>query len=236
MSQNRRDQIKVLSKAELERLNQFLLDRVDENADTRGLDEGMLDVSELDGFFTAIVSGPVIVQPSQWLPVIWGDFEPERGSDKEFEVIISLMIRHMNGIVSTLMDQPEDFEPLYLERVGEDRNYLIVDDWCEGYISGAVLTEMEGGDAGKLMEDLLAPIRAFTQATGWKGHESSESEVRNLQNAIAPNVREIHSYWLAQRPEEAPPSQSVRRSEPRVGRNDPCPCGSGKKYKKCCLH
>lgn len=26
----------------------------------------------------------------------------------------------------------------------------------------------------------------------------------------------------------------VRRSEPKVGRNDPCPCGSGKKYKKCC--
>jgi SEC-C motif-containing protein len=26
----------------------------------------------------------------------------------------------------------------------------------------------------------------------------------------------------------------VRREEPRVGRNDPCPCGSGKKYKKCC--
>lgn len=24
-------------------------------------------------------------------------------------------------------------------------------------------------------------------------------------------------------------------SEPKVGRNDPCPCGSGKKYKKCCL-
>ncbi|MGD8940449.1 MAG: SEC-C metal-binding domain-containing protein, partial [Gammaproteobacteria bacterium] len=23
---------------------------------------------------------------------------------------------------------------------------------------------------------------------------------------------------------------------PKVGRNDPCPCGSGKKYKKCCLH
>ncbi len=27
----------------------------------------------------------------------------------------------------------------------------------------------------------------------------------------------------------------VRRAEPKVGRNDPCPCGSGKKYKKCCL-
>ena len=28
--------------------------------------------------------------------------------------------------------------------------------------------------------------------------------------------------------------QTLRRAEPRVGRNDPCPCGSGKKHKKCC--
>jgi preprotein translocase subunit SecA len=34
--------------------------------------------------------------------------------------------------------------------------------------------------------------------------------------------------------EEAKPV-TVRRSQPKVGRNDPCPCGSGKKYKKCCL-
>ena len=27
--------------------------------------------------------------------------------------------------------------------------------------------------------------------------------------------------------------KTVRREEPKVGRNDPCPCGSGKKYKKC---
>ncbi|KAB2842306.1 preprotein translocase subunit SecA [bacterium] len=31
----------------------------------------------------------------------------------------------------------------------------------------------------------------------------------------------------------APPTGSVQRAEPKVGRNDPCPCGSGKKYKKC---
>jgi SEC-C motif domain protein len=30
-----------------------------------------------------------------------------------------------------------------------------------------------------------------------------------------------------------PKSEPVRRAEPKVGRNDPCPCGSGKKYKKC---
>ena len=32
----------------------------------------------------------------------------------------------------------------------------------------------------------------------------------------------------------APEPETVRRATPRVGRNDPCPCGSGKKYKKCC--
>jgi len=35
----------------------------------------------------------------------------------------------------------------------------------------------------------------------------------------------------------AKPSQKIetyRREKPKVGRNDPCPCGSGKKYKKCC--
>jgi SEC-C motif-containing protein len=31
-----------------------------------------------------------------------------------------------------------------------------------------------------------------------------------------------------------PKGQTVRRETPKPGRNDPCPCGSGKKYKKCC--
>ncbi|MDR2482352.1 MAG: SEC-C domain-containing protein, partial [Treponema sp.] len=28
--------------------------------------------------------------------------------------------------------------------------------------------------------------------------------------------------------------QTVKRTGPKTGRNDPCPCGSGKKYKHCC--
>ena len=35
-------------------------------------------------------------------------------------------------------------------------------------------------------------------------------------------------------PERQRKQQTVRREEPKVGRNDPCPCGSGKKYKHCC--
>lgn len=45
--------------------------------------------------------------------------------------------------------------------------------------------------------------------------------------------------WMKKHPEvlrggETVKVDTVRREEPKVGRNDPCPCGSGKKYKKCC--
>ena len=71
------------------------MERIDEEADTLDKDEGVLDVSELDGLFTAIVSGPVTTLPSKWLPAIWGDFEPVWKSEKEFEEIFSLMMQEI---------------------------------------------------------------------------------------------------------------------------------------------
>lgn len=58
--------------------------------------------------------------------------------------------------------------------------------------------------------------------------------------APQPIVEKMHAL-IQQKKEEAEererlaamPKQPYRREEPRVGRNDPCPCGSGKKYKKC---
>jgi preprotein translocase subunit SecA len=38
---------------------------------------------------------------------------------------------------------------------------------------------------------------------------------------------------VAGEPELKLPKVTVRRETPKVGRNDPCPCGSGKKYKNC---
>jgi len=45
--------------------------------------------------------------------------------------------------------------------------------------------------------------------------------------------------WMQKHPEvlqggETVKVETVRREEPKIGRNDPCSCGSGKKYKKCC--
>ena len=187
-----------------------------------------------DGLVTAIVSAPVPVMPPQWLPAVWGDFEPVWEDEKALQEILSLMMRHMNAIAHTLMEAPEDFEPLYLERAVEGRTYPIVDEWCEGYWRGVQLAQDHWDDGGKEMATLLTPILAFTEVTDWKGHDYEHHEIETIQRAIAPNVRAIHAYWLARRGEHEPGARPVRRSEPRVGRNDPCPCGSGRKYKKCC--
>nr|WP_277815905.1 SEC-C metal-binding domain-containing protein [Roseovarius sp. A46] len=44
----------------------------------------------------------------------------------------------------------------------------------------------------------------------------------------------MHRYFLKRRDIYTPPSRTFTRSGDKTGRNDPCPCGSGKKFKQCC--
>lgn len=228
------DLFKPLSDEEIDRLDDFLLNRFDDETDTDGKDEGVLDISTLDGFLTALVSGPVAILPSQWLPSVWGDFAPVWDSADDFGAILSLIMRHMNGIAATLMQQPDAFEPMFLERKVKRRTYTIVDEWCEGYMRGVGLAPEQWNAGGEPMQAWLAPIRAFTQAANWPAHELPEDETEKMQQAIAPSARAIHAHWFARRGSMI--ARESARAAPQVGRNDPCPCGSGKKYKKCCLH
>jgi uncharacterized protein YecA (UPF0149 family) len=41
-------------------------------------------------------------------------------------------------------------------------------------------------------------------------------------------LHDVREYWF-----ERSKPETVKREAPKVGRNDPCPCGSGKKYKNC---
>jgi hypothetical protein len=47
-------------------------------------------------------------------------------------------------------------------------------------------------------------------------------------------TKAVKSVKEADRIADEPPAQQIVRDDSKVGRNDPCPCGSGKKYKKCC--
>jgi uncharacterized protein len=189
-----------LSEAELAELDDALLSRFDEDTEPVSGDEGIIDVSELDGLLTAVVSSPVLIMPSHWLPAVWGDYPPVFATDAEADRVLSLMIRHLNGIAATLMASPETFEPLFSYREVDDREFTIVDEWCEGYMRGIELALELGATLDADAEALLAPIHAFTEAADWPGHDLPEfTETEKLQQTIAPNVRALRAFWLERR-------------------------------------
>ncbi len=61
-------------------------------------------------------------------------------------------------------------------------------------------------------------------------YKVKETEYRHHENA---QFRRVDGSWRFSDGKIIGP-EPKRREEPKVGRNDPCPCGSGKKYKKCC--
>ena len=56
---------------------------------------------------------------------------------------------------------------------------------------------------------------------------------KTLEHKEIAEFRKIDDNWFFYDGNAPKPKQIVRQG-PKVGRNDPCPCGSGKKYKKCC--
>jgi uncharacterized protein len=63
----------------------------------------------------------------------------------------------------------------------------------------------------------------------WPTGDELVELMKDCEEEVPGAVEAIHRFWLAKR--GAP---THRRDAPKVGRNDPCPCGSGKKYKQCC--
>jgi preprotein translocase subunit SecA len=63
--------------------------------------------------------------------------------------------------------------------------------------------------------------------------QETAQEIEQKRVALGKKQRVIESHPGADGEAEAPRREQVTRGQPKVGRNDPCPCGSGKKYKKC---
>ena len=81
-----------------------------------------------------------------------------------------------------------------------------------------------------------APVDAVAECSAWLCFRD-ENEDYDFWEAVAGDGPEawgddLIDVPLYDRPEYLPPSPYL--APPKVGRNDPCPCGSGRKYKKCC--
>ena len=71
----------------------------------------------------------MMIQPSRWVPQVWGDFPPAWYDEQEFQTVMSLFMRHTNSITTLLMEQPGDFEPMFEECIVKSETYTIVDEY-----------------------------------------------------------------------------------------------------------
>lgn len=223
-----------LAEAEVETLSRFL----DEHAVER---DGM-SFEMLDGYLTAVLSAPDTIMPSEWLPLVWSGEDAADGESDVFENeddaqrILDLIMRHYNRIASVLAQGGAEFEPWVGEFEMEDGAFAAFgQEWALGYLRGISLREEAWSallDDPEWQDDLEAvDLLARGPDDPETGAEVGTQEQRDaLIDDMVEFALDAHDHWLEQRLKPA----TVRRAEPKLGRNDACSCGSGKKYKQCC--
>jgi uncharacterized protein len=192
--------------------------------------EGCMQLSDLDGFLAGIAIGPELIMPSEWVPVIWGGGEPEFESMEEAQRILNAIMGRYNEILHLLQHAPEEFEPIFWTT---EHGEAVAADWAEGFMEAV---ELRPGAWQALLDSeedrqLIAPIVAHLHdEEGDPIIRGDADEIGQLRGEatelIAPCVFLIDRFWKARR---QPPER-----KPKTGRNDPCPCGSGRKHKRCC--
>jgi uncharacterized protein len=222
---NPADDPQALSDAELQRLEDLLGSEVF-HGDAMALDE-------LQGFLCAVLSGPELIMPSQWLSVALGE-SPRYESDAQAQETLDLVMRFFNQLAHSLSEgEGLDF---VLYRPDESSEYDY-ETWCRAYLEGVDFSPVaweDAGDAGEI-EELLFPIVTLAgELPAQTRRRLTPEELDELFDACREDLPgvllDIQRYWLALRERPAP----ARRSDAKVGRNDPCPCNSGKKFKLCC--
>ena len=212
------------------------LDRLEALLDSPVFKGEAMALDELQGFLCAVISAPDTILPSAWLPVALGE-SPEYENQQQAEEVLGLVMRFYNDIAHALQQGEGIALQLYHPEGEEDYDFQ---SWCSGYFDGVELSEVdwyEAGDPDEL-DELLFPFGVLAGDLDHFLHDSGRSAITEKEKAellaacregIAGAVMRTYRYWLARRS-----AKTARREAPKVGRNDPCPCGSGKKFKQCC--
>ena len=173
-----------------ERLDYFLLNF--------GTDRSLLCVSELDGFFTALGCASGSLLPDFWLPAIWGADEDQpvwENADQEEEFLSLILLMYVDTVESIINGE---LQPVFLENIqdvddeGAGNNEVLVEEWCIGFMRGALLTGLPHSADKDFIDEVLAPARLFGTEAGWKKLEDmSHEETRFWQELLEPCVMRL---------------------------------------------
>lgn len=215
--------------------------------------ERMFSLGEVRGFMFALACAPDLVQPSEWLPFICGGYDPQFESREEAQQVMNALMFLFNECGTVGLDDGRRWPPGC-----EFRDDLLanlepdapVSQWSRGFGAGHTWLEESWDNYlpdewNDEMEAVLATLTFFasrsmaerTVSESRKPGTSLETFTAKLRDvfpeALAEYAEMGRAIWkavLSARKEDGRPAEA----EPRIGRNAPCPCGSGKKYKRCC--
>ncbi len=188
--------------------------------------EMTMELEKLDGFFTALIAGPASTPPSLYMPEVWGGdgSGPAYDSKEQDQYVADLLHRHWSSILLRLeacfpsppmVGGDVDWPPGHLWSEGFDRGLeLCIQDW-EPFLHDDDVAIML--DTISSLQDDPGPLVELDDL----------AERDDQLSAAMLAVHAIHAYWHGQ----CEPAAPRRR---KIGRNDPCPCGSGRKFKRCC--
>jgi len=216
--------------------------------------ESFVTLYQCLGFITAVASSPDPVRPSEWIKqlVTTEDKTPKFTSDAQAKEFSSLLIEWWSRCATLFdhggkIDLPDD---MGLTATGKANKSLV--EFSEGYLAGydwlsktwkAMLPEdnLEANRSLSILTLILA--RFVNEKTVSSSHPEIFAELPNaegcfkvlpgLLSAVGMLGKDLSTPNEARSSAAAVPARNEFKS---VGRNEPCPCGSGKKFKKCCLH
>ena len=186
-----------LSSEDVNRLDAFLRsDRVP---------EGAMWVDELHGFITALVCGPEVVMPSEWMSIVWNGEAPEWQSVDELRDLLGGIMRLWNTVAKTV-NGCEGFEPILMtvaNELGEEET--VVEGWCRGFLRGVDMRR----EAWLSVTNEAFSLDLFTILALARTGETGEAEEvvynREMREQLIQNlpdtVYRLRAYW---REHEAP--------------------------------
>jgi uncharacterized protein len=221
-----------LTDAEVDRLGDFLKNCKGGRA---------MNVETLDGFFAALIAGPEVVMPSEYYREVFGgeiSDTCEFASVNEANEILGLMMRHWNDIAGTLF-KGEVYVPLLLE---DEDGVARGNDWARGFMRGI---DVRHDGWAELVNDeehgrCLIPMKMLCHEhdpdPAMRPKPISPEKREEVIVLMAAGLLGAYRYFREHREaySDTTFSPERRRDVSKTGRNDPCPCGSGKKYKRCC--
>ena len=163
-----------------------------------GDDHSVLNMAELDGYFTALVSSPAQVDVAEWFPAIWGGQNPEWDSMDDAQGFLELCVRHMNTLAAQLATASQAFNARFDETEHLGHAVTFAEEWCFGYVRGVAI-----GNWPELPAEQAAQLEKITWCAEQDNFElPADLDINAHQQRVSeiePAARALHDYWLSQR-------------------------------------